>query len=311
MADQIAVVGGVDTHTDFHQTAVIDSIGRHLATAAFPTTPDGYRCLLEWLRAHGEVLAVGAEGTGAYGSELARFLRANEVTVMDVDRPDRKARRANGKSDPVDAYAAATAALSRRRAQTPGRAGRPGTGRVGRYRHRNGRPAADHRRRQSRPAEVRSLLRPSLRSIPDLRQLGTDQPTPPQPRWRPSGQPRTPHDRPRADALRPPHTEPFPTSFCAGGVGKGSSTRSSWCTRLILVGNPSTRSFVVPSSSAPQLSPPHHQAGKGSRLYVARRTVEGMPKKDILRCLQRFLAREVYKYLTSTKIPQNRLLQTA
>ncbi|MGW0421759.1 hypothetical protein [Streptomyces sp. NPDC003015] len=39
MADQISVVGGVDTHTDFHQAAVIDSIGRHLATAAFPTTP--------------------------------------------------------------------------------------------------------------------------------------------------------------------------------------------------------------------------------------------------------------------------------
>ncbi|MET8648204.1 transposase, partial [Streptomyces sp. NPDC004675] len=103
MADQIVVVGGVDTHTDFHQAAVIDSIGRHLATAPFPTTPDGYRRLLEWMRSHGDVLAVGVEGTGAYGSELARFLLANEVMVVDVDRPDRKARRANGKSDPVDA----------------------------------------------------------------------------------------------------------------------------------------------------------------------------------------------------------------
>ncbi|MEU1597894.1 hypothetical protein ABZ468_34920 [Streptomyces sp. NPDC005708] len=28
MADETAVVGGVDTHTDFHQAAVIDSIGR-------------------------------------------------------------------------------------------------------------------------------------------------------------------------------------------------------------------------------------------------------------------------------------------
>ncbi|MGV9250603.1 IS110 family transposase [Streptomyces sp. NPDC003697] len=114
MADQIVVVGGVDTHTDFHQAAVIDSIGRHLATKPFPTTPDGYRRLLEWMRSHGDVLVVGVEGTGAYGSELARFLSANEVTVVDVDRPDRKARRANGKSDPVDAYAAATAVLSGR-----------------------------------------------------------------------------------------------------------------------------------------------------------------------------------------------------
>ncbi|MET7379868.1 transposase [Streptomyces sp. NPDC005526] len=119
MADEMAVIGGVDTHTDFHQAAVIDSLGRHLATEAFPTTPDGYRRLLEWLRWHGEVIAVGVEGTGAYGSELARLLRANQVTVIEVDRPDRRARRANGKSDPVDAFAAATAVLSGRASGTP------------------------------------------------------------------------------------------------------------------------------------------------------------------------------------------------
>ncbi|MFC4606233.1 IS110 family transposase, partial [Streptomyces maoxianensis] len=119
MADQIAVVGGVDTHTDFHQAAVIDSIGRHLATQAFPTTPDGYRRLLNWLRSHGEVIAVGVEGTGAYGSQLTRVLRTDQVTVVEVDRPDRRARRANGKSDPVDAYAAATAVLSGRASGTP------------------------------------------------------------------------------------------------------------------------------------------------------------------------------------------------
>ncbi|MFE4685738.1 transposase [Streptomyces sp. NPDC056721] len=111
MADQIAVVGNVDTHLDFHQAAVMDTIGRHLATASFPTTPDGGRRLLEWMRLHGDVLAVGVEGTGGYGSELARFLGVNEVSVVDVDRPDRKARRVHGKSDPVDAYTAATAVL--------------------------------------------------------------------------------------------------------------------------------------------------------------------------------------------------------
>lgn len=29
--------------------------------------------------------------------------------------------------------------------------------------------------------------------------------------------------------------------------------------------------------------------------YVARRTVEGLSKKDIIRCLKRFVAREVYQ----------------
>ncbi len=31
-----------------------------------------------------------------------------------------------------------------------------------------------------------------------------------------------------------------------------------------------------------------------TRAYVARRTAEGLSKKDIMRCLKRYLAREVY-----------------
>jgi transposase len=48
-----------------------------------------------------------------------------------------------------------------------------------------------------------------------------------------------------------------------------------------------------------------------TRLYVARRTAEGMSKKDIFRCLRRFIAREVYKHLTSMNIPRLHLLQAA
>ncbi|MFE2492322.1 transposase, partial [Streptomyces mirabilis] len=118
-ATEISVVGGIDTHTDFHQAAVIDTVGRQLATEPFETTPDGYWRLLEWFASHGEIIAVGMEGTGSYGAELARFLHGNGLTVIEVDRPDRKARRANGKSDPVDAYAAATAVLSGRADGTP------------------------------------------------------------------------------------------------------------------------------------------------------------------------------------------------
>ncbi|MFE4962692.1 transposase [Streptomyces sp. NPDC056660] len=116
---EISVIGGIDTHTDFHQAAVIDTVSRQLATESFETTPDGYWRLLEWFASHGEIIAVGMEGTGSYGAELARFMRGNELTVIEVDRPDRKARRANGKSDPVDAYAAATAVLSGRADGTP------------------------------------------------------------------------------------------------------------------------------------------------------------------------------------------------
>ncbi|WP_217136953.1 transposase, partial [Streptomyces sp. AC558_RSS880] len=118
MSQPIEVIGGIDTHTDVHQAAVIDTIGRHLATEAFPTTPAGYRDLLEWLRSHGRVLVVGMEGTGSFGAELGRCLRANQITVIEVDRPDRRARRAAGKSDSIDAYAA-TAVLAGRATGTP------------------------------------------------------------------------------------------------------------------------------------------------------------------------------------------------
>jgi transposase len=41
------------------------------------------------------------------------------LAVVEVDRPDRKTRRDQGKSDPIDAYAAARAAASRRATGTP------------------------------------------------------------------------------------------------------------------------------------------------------------------------------------------------
>jgi transposase len=36
-----------------------------------------------------------------------------------------------------------------------------------------------------------------------------------------------------------------------------------------------------------------------TRTYVARRTKEGKTKKEIIRCLKRYIAREVYRVLTS------------
>lgn len=71
------------------------------------TTSSGCQALTDWARSHGQVDKVAVEGTGAYGAALARHLRAAGLTVVEVDRPDRRTRRHRGKSDPVDAYAAA------------------------------------------------------------------------------------------------------------------------------------------------------------------------------------------------------------
>jgi transposase len=71
------------------------------------------------MRGFGQRLRVGVEGTGAYGAGLARLLRDEGVDVIEVDRPDRKTRRFQGKSDPIDAIAAARAALADERTGTP------------------------------------------------------------------------------------------------------------------------------------------------------------------------------------------------
>jgi transposase len=58
------------------------------------------------------VIRVGIEGTGSYGVGLARYLHREGIEVVEVDRPNRQTRRKMGKSDPIDAEAAARAALS-------------------------------------------------------------------------------------------------------------------------------------------------------------------------------------------------------
>ena len=106
------VTAGADTHRDQHVVAALDERGGQLGVRSFPTTPAGYRHALAWLRGFGTVERAGIEGTGSYGAGLARYLRAEDVAVVEVNRPNRQLRRSHGKSDPVDAVAAARAAQS-------------------------------------------------------------------------------------------------------------------------------------------------------------------------------------------------------
>ena len=103
------VTVGVDTHKDTHVAAARDQLGRRLATTQVQATSAGYATLLGWARSLGQVQAWGVEGTGSYGAGLARFLASHGQRVLEVNRPDRATRRRRGKSDPVDADAAARA----------------------------------------------------------------------------------------------------------------------------------------------------------------------------------------------------------
>lgn len=92
--------------------AVFTDGGKPLADREFPTTPAGYNDALRWVESFGAVVIAGVEGTSSYGVGLTRVLQTAGVEVAEVSRPDRTARRRQGKSDPLDAYAAARAALA-------------------------------------------------------------------------------------------------------------------------------------------------------------------------------------------------------
>jgi transposase len=109
---EVRVTVGVDTHTDQHVGVALDQFGRRLGTRNVPTTPAGFAALLAWARDFGVIEQIGIEGTGSYGAGLTRWLRARGLAVIEVERPhrhDRQARRRRGKSDPLEAEAAARA----------------------------------------------------------------------------------------------------------------------------------------------------------------------------------------------------------
>jgi transposase len=342
------VTGGVDTHGRTHHAAVIDAVGRQLGDREFPTTPAGYRQLTAWLRGHGELDRVGVEGTGAYGAALARHLRVEAITLVEVDRPDRKARRAHGKSDPLDAYAAARAALSGAATGTP--------------KHRDGQVEAIRALRVARRSAVKARtqamnqLRALLLTGPaglreQLRHLSPTVLVATCAALRPSAELADPeqavktalrrlarrHQRlseeiAEADAdLRGLVTAAAPDLLALQGVGIDVAGQL-----LATAGdNPdrlhSEASFAhlcgvaaIPASSG---RTHRHRLNRGgdraannalhtvalcrmryderTRIYVERRTKQGLSKTEIIRCLKRYIAREIYTALQATQTPDD------
>jgi transposase len=85
----VEVVGGVDTHADFHVVAAVDANGGVLDVERFPVSVEGYEAVLAWQTNLGRVMRVGVEGTGSYGVGLARFLIDTDIEVVEVDRQNR------------------------------------------------------------------------------------------------------------------------------------------------------------------------------------------------------------------------------
>lgn len=335
------VVGGVDTHKDTHTAAVIDTAGRLLGHETFPATGAGYARLLDWLASFGRLLLVGIEGTGVYGSGLAGHLRGQGVGMVEVDRPDRKARRWQGKSDPVDAEAAARAALAARATGTPkDRDGAVEALRVLRVARRS---AVDQRADVQRRIKALIVtapepLRERLRGLPDKQLLATCA------RLRPDTARLHEPSEATKHALRTLAQRHAQLTEEITGLDAHLATLVEQINPALLEltgvgvdvagqllvtagGNPerirSEPAFAMLCGVAPLPASSgktrRHRLNRGgdrqanaalyrvvlsrlrwdprTRAYAERRTAEGLSKKEIIRCLKRMIAREIYYVL--------------
>lgn len=101
---------GIDTHRDRHSACALDRLGRPLGELELSTDSAGYQALWRWARSLG-VPAFALEGSGSYGAGLARHLAAHGAELYECERPTRRQRR-RGKSDRIDAQAAARRLLA-------------------------------------------------------------------------------------------------------------------------------------------------------------------------------------------------------
>jgi transposase len=120
LAEVVDVVIGVDTHKHTHTAAVIDTTtGAVLDKVTVAADPDGYDQLVAMADRHCGLRAWSIEGTGGYGAGLTRHLNQLDEVVIELDRPNRPARRNGAKSDTLDAVRAGREALAREHLAQP------------------------------------------------------------------------------------------------------------------------------------------------------------------------------------------------
>ena len=115
VAEKYAYVIGVDTHARTHTYAIINTTtGARAGCEAFPVTAAGMKRAFAWIGRNttGPIL-VAVEGTSSYGASLTRALAGQNITVVEVKPPSKKARAGVGKTDEIDATAAATGILGK------------------------------------------------------------------------------------------------------------------------------------------------------------------------------------------------------
>ncbi len=334
------VILGVDTHLDLHVAVALDQLGRRLGEITVPTTTRGYARLLRWAEGFGIVGCAGVEGTSSYGAGLVRYLKSAEIPVLEVERPKRRHLRRNGKSDPIDAEAAARAVLAGETAGEP----KSGDGRVEMIRTlRSARQSAVKARSQA-ANQLQALvvtapeeLRHGLRELPTKKLVAICA------RFRPGKEPddvRTATKIALRSVARRHEALSEEIAELDGQLDRLVAQTSRRLISLPAIGTHHAATLLVLAGDNPQrlaneasfaslcgVSPVEASSGKvvrhrlnrggnrdancalhmicvvrmGSerrtREYVAKRTAEGKSKSEIMRCLKRYIAREVFRIL--------------
>ncbi len=336
--DAWKVIVGVDTHKHVHVAVAIDTKGTRLGDQSFVADSGGYHALIAWASTLGRIEAFGIEGTGSYGAGLARAVRRAGHRVAEVNRADRRLRRAAGKSDTIDAEAAARSVLAGQATATP----KTADGAVEMMRQLKIARDTAVKARTTAMVTLKQIvvtaspvLRETLQDLTDhalltrcagYRPGPLDTPTASAKhtlralarRWIALAEEIAVHDR-HLDRLT---TETSPTLREGFGVGAGTAAQM-----LILFGdNPnrirSEAAFAklcgacpIPASSG--MTTGRHRLNRGGHRqanaalyravivrirfhqptidYVARRSADGRTRREIIRCLKRFLAREIYQ----------------
>lgn len=338
----VEVFGGVDTHKHIHVAAAVDTAGRLLGTADFEADPRGYEQLARWLDSWGSVRRVGIEGTGSYGAGLARHLAAVGTEVVEVNRPNRQTRRRRGKTDTVDAEAAARGALSGDATAVP----KSADGVVEAIRVLSASRRSAVKARTVAANQINALAGTAPEHLKSrLRGLNTSEMVKVCARWRPdlAGDPAASAAKRALRALASRHRaltaeidslDAELLTLCEqanpallGAVGVGTDVASAL---LVAAGDNPERmrneaSFAALCGASPiQASSGHtvrHRLNRGGNRhannalwriatvrmrtdertidYARRRQAQGKTRREIIRCLERHIAREIYRLLTA------------
>ena len=333
MADG-GLVCGIDTHADTMAVAVCAPTGAVIATALFEMTGEGHDRLLGWLNSHGEISDAGIEGTSSYGRPTVRVLSEAGIRVWEVIRPNRQVRRRHGKSDPTDAIAAARAVLSGEADSVP----KTGNGSIEAIRVLQLARTSAIKARTQAANQIKDLIITAPIELRDrLRPLSTRQRVDICARFRPDSPLKTALRvlARRHQGLTTEITQltaqisqlvedTAPTLLALLGVGPDVAAKL-----LVAAGDNPYRirneaafaalcgASPVDASSGRQQ---RHRLNRGgdraannalwriamvrmshdptTRAYVQRRTSEGKTKPEIIRCLKRYIARQVHQAIT-------------